>query len=98
MARYLLMNKNTPVLEFDYDLEVHAVMKILEVHDARYAPPSTVDQKGNVTKKALNAWWKSNSGIKKSDPTGFGLSGSRQYSCISREKLWTVFVRSLLDQ
>ena len=44
MARYLLMNKNTPVLEFDYDLEVHAVMKILEVHDARYAPPSTVDQ------------------------------------------------------
>lgn len=28
MARYLLMNKNTPVLEFDYDLEVHAVMKI----------------------------------------------------------------------
>ena len=37
MARYLLMNKNTPVLEFDYDLEVHAVMKILEVHDARYA-------------------------------------------------------------
>ena len=45
MARYLLMNKNTPVLEFDYDLEVHAVMKILEVH-------------GNVTKKALNAWWK----------------------------------------
>ena len=58
MARYLLMNKNTPVLEFDYDLEVHAVMKILEVHDARYAPPSTVDQKGNVTKKALNAWWK----------------------------------------
>ena len=92
MARYLLMNKNTPVLEFDYDLEVHAVMKILEVHDARYAPPSTVDQKGNVTKKALNAC------IKKSDPTGFGLSGSRQYSCISREKLWTVFVRSLLDQ
>ena len=83
MARYLLMNKNTPVLEFDYDLEVHAVMKILEVHDARYAPPSTVDQKGNVTK---------------SDPTGFGLSGSRQYSCISREKLWTVFIRSLLDQ
>ena len=100
MARYLLMNKNTPVLEFDYDLEVHAVMKILEVHDARYAPPSTVDQKGNVTKKSLECLveGKSNSGIKKSDPTGFGLSGSRQYSCISREKLWTVFVRSLLDQ
>ena len=94
MARYLLMNKNTPVLEFDYDLEVHAVMKILEVHDARYAPPSTVDQKGNE----CLVEGKSNSGIKKSDPTGFGLSGSRQYSCISREKLWTVFVRSLLDQ
>ena len=87
MARYLLMNKNTPVLEFDYDLEVHAVMKILEVHDARYAPPSTVDQKRKCDEESLECLveGKSNSGIKKSDPTGFGLSGSRQYSCISRE-------------
>lgn len=58
MAKYILMNKNTPVVEFEYDLDVHAVMKILDIYDVRYAPPATVDQKGNITKKALNAWWK----------------------------------------
>ena len=51
MAKYILMNKNTPVVEFEYDLDVHAVMKILDIYDVRYAPPATVDQKGNITKK-----------------------------------------------
>lgn len=57
MPRYTLMNKNKPVLDFDYDLDLHVVLKVREIHDLRYAPPAIVDMKGNVTKRAMNTWW-----------------------------------------
>ena len=31
LAHYVLMNKNTPVLSFDYDLDDHKAVRIREV-------------------------------------------------------------------
>lgn len=58
MATYILMNKNTPVMSFEYDTEIHAAYKINEYFDLKYAPPAILDMKGNVTKKSLNDWWR----------------------------------------
>ena len=58
MATYILMNKNTPVLSFEYDTDIHAAYKIIECFDLKYAPPVILDMKGNVTKKSLNDWWR----------------------------------------
>lgn len=52
MAEYTLMNKNHPVVSFRYDRDIHAVVKIVDVHDLRYAPVALADSKGIVTKRA----------------------------------------------
>ena len=49
MAEYTLMNKNHPVVSFRYDRDIHAVVKIVDVHDLRYAPVALADSKGIVT-------------------------------------------------
>jgi len=56
MAEYTLMNKNHPVVSFRYDRDIHAVVKIVDVHDLRYAPVALADSKGIVTRRALNDW------------------------------------------
>lgn len=43
MAEYTLMNKNHPVVSFRYDRDIHAVVKIVDVHDLRYAPVALAD-------------------------------------------------------
>lgn len=53
MAEYTLMNKNHPVVSFRYDRDIHAVVKIVDVHDLRYAPVALADSKGIVTRRAL---------------------------------------------
>ena len=58
MARFMLMNKNTPVLSFDYDLEVHAATCIISVENPDYAPLGMRDRHGDITKKGLNYWWR----------------------------------------
>lgn len=58
MAEYTLMNKNHPVVSFKYDRDIHAVVKIVDVHDLRYAPVALADSKGIVTRRALNDWWR----------------------------------------
>ena len=58
MAEYTLMNKNHPVVSFRYDRDIHAVVKIVDVHDLRYAPVALADSKGIVTRRALNDWWR----------------------------------------
>ena len=57
MAEYTLMNKNHPVVSFRYDRDIHAVVKVLDVHDLKYAPIALADQKGVVSRRALNGWW-----------------------------------------
>jgi len=58
MIDYILMNKNTPVLEFTYDIEAHRAVKIVDIFDLRYAPPGAVDVSGTVNKKSFNQWWR----------------------------------------
>ena len=58
MAEYTLMNKNHPVVSFRYDRDIHAVVKVVDVHDLRYAPVALADSKGIVTRRALNDWWR----------------------------------------
>ena len=53
----LLMNKNTPVLQFLYDEETHSVAKIEKVFSEAHAPLGIVDYKNGVSRKALNDWW-----------------------------------------
>lgn len=56
-ASLLLMNKNTPVLQFLYDEETHSVVKIEKVFNEAHAPLGIVDYKNGISRKALNNWW-----------------------------------------
>ena len=56
-ASYLLMNKNTPVLQFLYDEETHSIAKIENVFSAAHAPLGIVDYKTGISRKAFNTWW-----------------------------------------
>lgn len=52
------MNKNTPVLSFDYDLENHKALDIRDVINPEFAPPGLVDKQGKFTTSELNYWWR----------------------------------------
>ena len=58
MPHYRLMNKDVCVLEFDYDLEAHIATRITAVENAAYAPLGLFDERGNVSKRDLNYWWR----------------------------------------
>ena len=58
MARFVLMNKETPVLAFEYDLAEHKVTRITDVMNADYAPMGMVDRHGEFSKRELNYWWR----------------------------------------
>lgn len=53
----ILMNKNTPVLQFLYDEETHSVIKIEKVFNEAYAPLGLVDYKTGISRKLFNTWW-----------------------------------------
>lgn len=58
LAQYTLMNKNTPVLSFEYDLDDHKAVRIADMHNLEAAPFAMVDRHGLVSKKELNYWWR----------------------------------------
>ena len=58
VAHYTLMNKNTPVLSFDYDLGDHKVVAIRDVKTPEAAPFGLVDRRGEISKHDLNYWWR----------------------------------------
>lgn len=53
-----LLNKDHPVLTLLYDNELHAITRILEIQDLRYAPPAILDHKSMPSRSALNEWWR----------------------------------------
>ena len=57
MARFMLMNKSTPVLSFDYDLEAHEATRITSVVNPDFAPMGMRDRHGDISKRELNYWW-----------------------------------------
>ena len=56
IAHYTLMNKNTPVLSFDYDLDDHKAVAIREVMAPEAAPFGLTDRRGEISKHDLNYW------------------------------------------
>ena len=58
MARFMLMNKNTPVLSFEYDLDDHLATRIVSVENPDYAPMGMRDRHGDISKRELNYWWR----------------------------------------
>jgi hypothetical protein len=58
LAEYTLMNKNTPVLDFEYDLADHKVTRVLALHNLAAAPFGIADRHGQVQKRELNYWWR----------------------------------------
>lgn len=58
MAHFRLMNRDYPVLEFEYDLESHVVTRIGTITDAAHAPLGLFDERGRVSKRELNYWWR----------------------------------------
>ncbi len=57
MEKYILMNKNTPIVEFEYNTEQHYITKITDKFNVDYAPLGSLDYKGNINKSTLNNWW-----------------------------------------
>lgn len=58
MARFMLMNKDHAVLSFEYDMDTHVATRITEVVNAAFAPLGLFDERGNVSKRELNYWWR----------------------------------------
>ncbi|MGN1405242.1 MAG: hypothetical protein ACI4WM_03155, partial [Erysipelotrichaceae bacterium] len=56
-----LMNKNTKILDFDYDQEIHAVIHIDAIYNKDYAPLAIQNEKQGITRAQLNSWWKGRS-------------------------------------
>ena len=44
MAHFVLMNKNTPVLAFEYDMARHEATRITRVENPEYAPFGMFDR------------------------------------------------------
>lgn len=57
-VRYMLMNKNTPVLSFDYDLGSHEAVRIVNIEHLEAAPLGMADRHGQISKYELNYWWR----------------------------------------
>lgn len=58
MACYTLMNKDYPVLEFEYDLKSRVVTRIVRMVDAARAPLGLIDERGRTSKRDFNYWWR----------------------------------------
>lgn len=57
VATYILMHRGTETVRFSYDLEAHAVKRILSVPDKRRAPYAVFGMPGIVTSWAVDRWW-----------------------------------------
>ena len=56
-ATYTLMHRNIETVVFSYDLDAHAVDKVLAVPNAAHAPLTVFARNGRVSVFALNRWW-----------------------------------------
>lgn len=57
LAHYVLMNKNTPVLAFEYDLDEHKAMRVTRREHLEAAPIGMADRRGDIGPYDLNYWW-----------------------------------------
>lgn len=54
----ILMHKNVPVLEFQYDEEISAIINVGEVTNSNHIPPRINYNNNIVNKRDINDWWK----------------------------------------
>lgn len=59
LARYVLMNKDAPVVAFEYDLDAHKAVRITRVDNLDAAPLGMMGRHGDLPKAELNYWWRS---------------------------------------
>lgn len=57
-AHYTLMNKDVPVLSFDYSFENHKATRITRLHETNFAPLGLHDKRNEFTTAAINKWWR----------------------------------------
>lgn len=57
LVPYTLMSKDHGVLDFSYDDEIHAIVKVHAIHDRERVPAAALDPRGEITRRNLNAWW-----------------------------------------
>lgn len=57
-AHYTLMNKDVPVLSFDYSLKDHKAAHITQLHETNFAPLGLHDKRNEFTTAAINKWWR----------------------------------------
>jgi len=53
-----LLNGDHPILQLLYDDELHAITKITEIYDLRYAPPAIIGSKNSTDRRLINEWWR----------------------------------------
>ena len=58
LANYTLMNKNTPVLAFEYDLSAHQATRITRTDNLEFAPIGMQPMRGPIAKHDINYWWR----------------------------------------
>jgi hypothetical protein len=57
ITKYVLMNKNTPVLEFEYNLKRHEPVRIIKEFNLNYAPPVLSKKKTDEAFVDLFEYW-----------------------------------------
>lgn len=57
LVHYVLMNKNTPVLAFEYDLDEHKAVRVTRREHLEAAPIGMADRHGDIGPYDLNYWW-----------------------------------------
>ena len=57
MPLFALMNKNTRVLDFEYDVDAHACTRIFAIHNRAAAPFGLFNERGETSKREFNHWW-----------------------------------------
>ena len=55
--RYTLLNKNTPVLELQFQDQDYSTVHLTQVYNPEYAPLGVVDMAKNISETALHHWW-----------------------------------------
>ena len=55
--KYVLMNKNTPVIEVGFDIKGQYLSEIGKSFNVEYAPLGIVDKNKKIELEALSSWW-----------------------------------------
>lgn len=61
LKTFTLMNKNTPVMDLEYDDELHVFTRIIGLRNPGHMPPGMMSGDGKPNRRTVNDWWKGRS-------------------------------------